>query len=124
MAKTSVKKVEDAARLRYIRVLERFNKSIISYLFKSDEISKEGYDKKVANNLRYLERTPKAQLYKGEYSDLEALVEKMIAYQQGDDSIETIKEELLYRANQLEKSVNRRRYKKDKHNSDMYKEWE
>jgi hypothetical protein len=124
LAKASEKKVEEAARLRYIRVLERFNKSITSYLFKSEEISKETYDRKVDNNARYLDRTPKAALYKGEYSDLEALVQRMIDYRNGDAAIETIKEDLLYRANQLEKSINRRRYKKDKHTASKFKEWE
>lgn len=115
MAKAPAKKVENANRLRYIRVLERFLKSIVTYLFKSEEVSKEVYDKKIDNNRRYLDRTPSVQLYKGEYSDLEALIMRMIDYRNSDEAIEVIKEDLLYRANQLEKSMNRRRYKKEKH---------
>ncbi len=120
----SAKKAEDAARLRYIRMLERFYKSIVGYLSKQEAASKEGYDKKVANNLRHFDRTPKAKLYKGEYSDLEALVQRMIGYREGDTPIGTIREDLLYRANQLEKSINRRRYKKEKHVTDRLGDWE
>ena len=124
MAKVSAKKAEDAARLRYIRVLERFLKSIVSYLSRQEGVTKEGFEKKIDNNLRYLERTTKAKLYKGEYSDLEALVQRMIDYRSADTPIDGIKEDLLYRANQLEKNINRRRYKKDKHASSPFKEWE
>ena len=116
---------EDASkRLRYIRVLERFSQSIVNYLFKTETLSKEVYDKKVANNMRYLERVETLTLYKGEYSDLEALVRQMIAFSQSDETIETIKETLLYSANQIEKSMNRRRYKKEKHRGDAFRDWE
>jgi hypothetical protein len=124
MGKASGKKVESAKRLRYIRALERFSKSIISYLFKSDEVSKEVYDKKVDNNRKFLDRAESVVLYKGDFNDLEELVTKMIAFREGDDDIDTVRETLLYQANQLEKSMNARRYKKDKHTSDKFKDWE
>ena len=124
MAKGSGKKVENAQRLRYIRVLERFSSSIINYLFKSDEVSKAVFDKKVDNNRKYLDRVEAVVLYKGEYSDLENLVQKIVKYRESDEEIETIKEDILYTANQIEKSMNRRRYKKDKHAADMFKDWE
>ncbi|RLA72887.1 MAG: hypothetical protein DRG24_01780 [Epsilonproteobacteria bacterium] len=124
MAKASTKQLENTKRLRYIRTLERFSKSITNYLFKADEITKDIFDKKVDNNLKYLTRTEKVHLYKGEYNDLEKLVEKIIAYRQGEETIETLKDALLYEANQIEKSMNQRRYKKDKHSQDKFKEWE
>jgi len=124
MAKSSGKKIENTQRLRYIRVLERFMKSITSYLAKSEEISREVFDKKVDNNRKYLERIEPVALYKGEFGDLEKLVKKILLFREGDDEIETIREELLYAANQLEKSINNRRYKKDKHTADKFKEWE
>ncbi len=124
MAKASGKKIENAQRLRYIRVLERFSSSIVNYLFKSETVSREAFDKKVDNNRKYLDRTETVPLYKGEYSDLEALVQKIIDYRGGDEAIETVKSEVLYAANQIEKSMNRRRYKKDKHSTDKFKEWE
>ena len=117
-------KTDNAKRLRYIRVLERFSSSIVNYLFKSDNISKEVYDKKVANNLKYLEHVESIALYKGEYNDLEKLIKQMITLKDSDKEIEDIKEELLYQANQIEKSINNRRYKKDKHTNDKYRDWE
>ncbi len=124
MAKSSAKKIEDTKRLRYIRVLERFSSSIVNYLFKAEEPTREGFDKKVDNNRKYLERTEAAPLYKGEYADLEALVRKIVDYRESDTEIESVKEEILYAANQIEKSMNRRRYKKDKHTAEKFKEWE
>ena len=124
MGKASAKQLENTKRLRYIRTLERFSKSITNYLFKADEITKEIFDKKVDNNLKYLSRTEKVHLYKGEYNDLEKLVERIVSYRQSEEVIEIIKDELLYAANQIEKSVNQRQYKKDKHSQDKFKEWE
>lgn len=124
MAKASVKKVEDVSRLRYIRVLERFTSSITKYLFKAEEPTKSEFDKKVDNNRKYLDRVEKIALYKGDYNDLESLVNKILAYRESDEAIETIKENVLYTANQIEKAMNRRRYKKEKHSSDMFKDWE
>ena len=124
MAKASVKKVQDAARLRYIRVLERFTGSITKYLFKVEEPTREQFDKKVDNNRKYLDRVEQVALYKGDFNDLETLVKKILSYRESDADIETIKEDILYTANQIEKSMNRRRYKKDKYTSDMFKDWE
>lgn len=116
--------MNEAARLRYIRVLERFTGSISSYLFKAEAPAREQFDKKVDHHFKYLQRTEKTALYKGDYADLEALVTKILAYRESDEAIEVIKENILYAANQIEKSMNRRRYKKDKHNTDMFKDWD
>ena len=91
---------------------------------RSNDISKEVFDKKVDNNRKYLDRIEPVALYKGEFSDLEQLVKKIISYREDDESVETIKSKLLYQANQLEKSMNARRYKKDKHSSHKFKDWE
>ena len=124
MASISPKKAENAQRLRYIRVLERFSKSITNYLFKSEDVSKAVFDKKVDNNRRYLERVEPVALYKGEFSELEKMVQKILDFRHSDEEIEVIKRELLYMENQLEKSINRRQYKKDKHMTDKFKDWE
>lgn len=124
MAKRSGKKVENAQRLRYIRVLERFSSSIVSYLFKSEAIKKEIFDKKVDNNRKYLDRAETVALYKDDYNDLEKLVQKILDYRHSDAEIEVIKEDILYTSNQIEKSMNRRRYKKDKHTAEKFREWE
>lgn len=124
MAKSQGKKVENAMRLRYIRVLERFMRSISTFLLKSDEVTKEVFDKKIDNNRRYLDRTEPVALYKGELTDLERVVKRMIGLRESDKAIDAIRSELLYEVNQLEKRINDRRYKKDKHTKDKFKDWE
>jgi hypothetical protein len=120
----SNKAIENAARLRYIRALERFHKSVISYLSSTQELTKEGYDKKIANALKLLQRVEEIALYKGDLQDLQKLVQKMIALKETDKEIDDIKDEVLYSSNQLDKTKNARRYKKDKHSSSKYKDWE
>lgn len=120
----SDKKIENAQRLRYVRLLERFFNSIIAYLSKSEEPTKEQYVKRIANNSKYLDRMESVALYKSELTDLEALVKKMKSLAESDKSIEEISEDILYSANKLEQSNNNRRYKKDKHKNEQFKDWE
>jgi len=120
----SQKAIENATRLRYVRALERFHKGIVSYLSTASNISKDGYNKKIENSLKVLQRVDEIALYKGELQDLQKLVKKIIAYKDSEKDIEDIKEEILYESNQLDKSKNARRYKKDKHSSSKFEEWE
>jgi len=120
----SKKVIENSNRLRYIRALQRFQKSILSYLLNSDELTKERYDKKIINAQKLLNRVEESQLYKGELQDLQTHVKKMIAYKGSESDIETIKEDILYSANQLEKSKNSKKYKKDKHSQSKFQDWE
>ena len=76
----SKKAIDNGNRLRYIRALERFHKSINSYLANSQELSKEQFIKKVDNGLKLLNRVEETQLYKGELQDLQTLVKKIISY--------------------------------------------
>ncbi|WP_415397832.1 hypothetical protein [Sulfurimonas sp. CS5] len=120
----SNKAIENSNRLRYIRALERFHKSIISYLMNTPELSMERYAKKIDNALKLLNRIEEIPLYKGELQDLQKLVKKIISLKDSSKSIEDIKDEILYSSNQLDKSKNARRYKKDKHTNSKYDEWE
>jgi len=120
----SDKRVENAQRLRYIRLLERFFNSVISYLTKSEEPTKEQYIKRIVNNSKYLDRTDPVPLYKSELTDLENLVKKMRTLAQSELSIEEISNEILHAANKLEQSNKNRRYKKDKHKNEQFKDWE
>ena len=120
----SKKVVENSNRLRYIRALQRFAKSMLSYLSNSDNLTKEKYDKKIENALKLLNRVEEVQIYKGELQDLQTHVNKMIAYKNSQIDIESIKEDILYSANQLEKSKNAKRYKKDKHSHSKFQDWE
>jgi len=120
----SNKAIENSNRLRYIRALERFHKSINSYLNNTPELTQQGYDKKITNALKVLNRVEEMPIYKGEIQDLQTLVKKMIAYKESEKDIEDIKDDLLHSSNQLDKSKNARRYKKDKHANSKYNEWE
>jgi len=117
-------KFENSKRLRYIRLLGRFISGILSYLAKSDHPTKEQYDQKVDANFRFLEKNEAVKLYKDEYTELEALGQKILDYRASDTDIETIKEELFYAQNQLEKKINARRYKKEKHAGRSQDGWE
>jgi len=120
----SKKAVNNANRLRYIRALERFHKSIVAYLLNTQELTHEKFDKKIENALKLLLRVEEMDLYKGDFQDLQKLVKKMIAYKGSDEDIESIKNDILYNANQLEKTKNGRRYKKEKHAKAKYADWE
>ena len=119
----SQKAIDNSNRLRYIRALQRFHKGVISYLSNTEELTHKSYDKKILNSLKLLNRVEETVIYKGEIKDLQTLVKKMIAYQESEEDIDNIKEELLYSSNQLDKSKNAKRYKKDKHVNTKYDDW-
>ena len=88
------------------------------------ELSIAGYNKKCDNALKLLNRVEEIALYKGELQDLQKLVKKMISMKDSEKDIDDIKEDLIYASNQLDKTKNSRRYKKDKHTSSQYEDWE
>ena len=120
----SQKAIDNANRLRYIRALERFHRSIISYLSNTPELTKKGFDKKIDNALKLLKRVDEIDLYKGELKDLQILVKKIAILKDSEDAIEDIKEKIIYDSNQLDKNKNARRYKKDKHVNSKYDDWD
>ncbi|MDD5156495.1 hypothetical protein [Sulfurimonas sp.] len=120
----SQKVIDNSNRLRYVRALERFHKSIISYLQNTAELSESGYAKKIESSLKVLQKVEETSLYKGDLQDLQKLIFKMINFVDSDKDISEIKEELIYTSNQLEKTKNARRYKKDKHSQSKFDDWE
>ena len=120
----SQKVVDNSNRLRYVRALERFYKSVLAYLSTTQELTAESYNKKITNSLKILQRVEEVALYKGDLQDLQKLVKKMIGYKDSDKDVNEIKEEILYASNQLDKTKNARRYKKDKHSQSKYDDWE
>ena len=120
----SKKAIDNATRLRYIRALERFHKSIISYLLNTPELTSKGFLKKIENALKLLNRVDEIPLYKGELQDLQKLVKKIITYKESTKEIEDIKDEIIYASNQLDKSKNAKKYKKDKHTNSQFSDWE
>ena len=69
----SQKAIDNASRLRYIRALERFHKSIISYFLNTPDLTAKGFTKKVENAKKLLNRVEEIVLYKGELQDLQTL---------------------------------------------------
>lgn len=120
----SIKIIDDANRLKYVRALERFHKSMIGYLLNSSNGKKEEYDRKVDSNLKIFYRVQEVALYKGDLQDLHKLIKKIIELKNSDKNFQDIKEQILYASNQLEKTKNARRYKKDKHSQSKYQDWE
>jgi hypothetical protein len=97
---------------------------MLSYLLTTQNITIEGYCKKVQNSLKVLNKVEEIAIYKGDLQDLQKIVKKIVSYQDSDKEIEEIKDDILYTSNQLEKTKNSRRYKKDKHSHSIYEEWE
>lgn len=120
----SQKVITSSNRLRYIRALERFHKGMLSYLMNTPELTHKSFNKKIVNSLKLLNRIDEVDLYKGELKDLQLLIKKIVGYKDSEQEIEEIKEEILYASNQLDKSKNARRYKKDKHSNSMFDDWE
>ena len=120
----SQKAIDNAHRLRYIRALERFHNGVISYLLNSDKLTNKGFYKKIDNSLKVLNRVDEIALYKGELQELQKLVKKMIEFKDSQEDIADIKEKIVYASNQLDKSKNSRRYKKDKHTNSKFSDWE
>lgn len=118
------KVIDDANRLRYIRALERFHKSIVGFLSAVMDLTHEAYNKKIDANLKILQRVQEVQLYKGDLQDLEILVKKMVSYKDSAKDILDIKSDILYSSNKLEKTKNARKYKKDKYSQSKYDDWE
>lgn len=116
----SQKAIDNATRLRYIRALQRFHKSIMSYLLNTPEITTKTFFKKIDNGVKLLNRVEEIALYKGELQDLQTFVKKIINYKNSQKDIEDIKSEILYGSNQLEKSQNAKKYKKNKHSKSQY----
>lgn len=124
MMAATEKMIENAKRVRYVRALERFHRSIIAYLSTNQELTKEAYTKKCENSKKVLERVESATLYKGDLQDLETLVKKMLQSMDNEEkTIEEIRDNILYEANQLDKTKNARRYKKEKHQSKNFEDW-
>ena len=120
----SQKAIDNAQRLRYIRALERFHRSMLSYLANTPELSKKSFEKKIDNAMKVLNRVEPIALYKGELQDLQSQVKKIIGYKDSEDAIDDIKDTILHDSNQLDKSKNAKRYKKDKYANSKFEDWE
>jgi len=74
--------------------------------------------------MKVLNRVEPIALYKGELQDLQSQVKKIIGYKDSEDAIDDIKDTILHDSNQLDKSKNAKRYKKDKYANSKFEDWE
>lgn len=98
--------IEKDERVRYLRALERFSKSLINIL-KRDDYDEEKFKYRVAKNYEVLKKVQPVfldQPYPKALSEFANLALKI-----------SDKEQLLKSANALEKLKNSKNYKKDKH---------
>lgn len=124
MAATS-KQLTDTKRLKYIRVLERFVRSIMGYLAKEDACSYEGFCTKVATQEGFLHKVEAVPLYKEEFSELFGLVERIrLLAKSPCEDFAALQERLLHDSNRLHKLKNNKKYKKDKHSQKKFSEWD
>ncbi|MBE0491749.1 MAG: hypothetical protein IBX44_05815 [Sulfurospirillum sp.] len=106
---------EKALRLRYVRALEKFINSHISYL-RSNDFDMEILKKKVAKTYEILAKVQAVRLDSPYTFALECYANSIIHIlnMQQIDALH-VRDELIKGANLLQKEKNKNRYKKDKH---------
>ena len=100
-------KNEKAARTRYIRNLEKFYRLSVSAL-KKENFDKELFRQRVLKNAEFFEKSPPVQLNSSYIKELEAFVNTCL-------NLSLDKQELINKANSLDRLKNTQNYKKDKH---------
>ena len=115
----------DAKRLKYVRALERFKRSVAGYLIKDEGRGFEGLKARIAKQKGFLDQVEAADLYKEEFTRLEAFVKMLLRLlDQEQEDYDSLKAELLHHLNQLHKDKNRKKYRKEKHAKAKFSEWE
>ncbi len=119
------KQIEETQRLKYVRVLERFVRSVIGYLVKEDECDFEGLQARVAKQYEFLKKVEPVYLYKEEFQFVERMVQTLLNAADSEcEDFKKLREDLLHQSNIIHKNKNQKRYKKDKHSKKKFKEWD
>jgi len=119
------KQIEEAQRLKYVRVLERFVRSVIGYLVKEEDVDFQGFQARVSKQYEFLKKVEPVYLYKEEFQLVERFVQTLLNLaDHGCDDFEKLREDLLHQSNIIHKNKNQKRYKKDKHSKKKFKEWD
>jgi hypothetical protein len=109
------KQNEKTIRLRYIRVLEKFNTKAIG-LLKYDNFDLELYKKAVLRGYTELQKAKSCELYSEYPLGVKALAQTILdTLQNHSKDFEEERNLILKQANLLDKLKNNNRYKKDKH---------
>jgi hypothetical protein len=121
----SQKQQQETQRLKYVRVLERFVRSVIGYLVKEDESTFEGFVARVEKQYEFVKKVEPVALYKTELQEVEHLVQELLNVADHEcEDFDKLRDDLLHKSNQLHKNKNQKKYKKDKHSKKKFKEWE
>lgn len=121
----SQKQLDEAQRLKYVRVLERFVRSVIGYLVKEDDIDFLGFQARVAKQYEFLKKVEPVYLYKEEFQITERFVQQLLNVSEREcEDFDKLKEDLLHQSNVIHKTKNQKRYKKDKHSKKKFKDWD
>lgn len=117
--------LQKSNRLKYVRALERFKNSNISYL-RDESFVFEVFVKRVTKTFKVLEKVEAIRLdsaYPLALQQYVNLILAALAYEnQDEESQKRVQNNLLKEANLLAKERNKTNYKKDKHKNKKFKE--
>lgn len=119
------KQKDEAQRLKYVRVLERFVRSVIGYLVKEEDVNFEGFQARVAKQYEFVKKVDPVHLYKEEFQLVERFVQQLVNTADHEcEDFDKLREALLHQSNLIHKNKNQKRYKKDKHSKNKFKDWD
>ncbi|MEA3383329.1 MAG: hypothetical protein U9Q20_01445 [Campylobacterota bacterium] len=111
---------EKTIRLRYIRLLEKFNTKAIS-LLKYDNFDLELFRKAVLRGYEVIQKAPKVPLYSQYPVQVQKLSQLILdSLEDHSKDFEKEKEQILKESNLLQKTKNSNNYKKDKHKNKKF----
>ncbi|KIM11538.1 MAG: hypothetical protein KU37_04865 [Sulfuricurvum sp. PC08-66] len=115
---------DELKRIRYIRALERFLRSIMGYLAKEQGRNFGEFCMRVDKQRDFLAQVEAVPLYKEQLLFTQQLVQRILNATtiESSEEFEKLANEILYASNQLHKNKNNAKYKKDKHAKAAYDE--
>jgi len=120
---TNTKREDSSARLKYVRLLDRFLYSIVSFLSKGEDKSIEQFRAKVKSSRKHLDAMEAQMLYREELLQLQKCVFRIYELSDSEESIENIKKEVLKSANLLDKNRQSKKHKREKNLKIDLEEW-
>ncbi len=114
------KQIEKYKRTKYTRELERFLNRIVSFVSKNEALTKEELRDYIDRIFAPLEGIEKVLLNSPYLTELERFVEKSANLPNTDLEIDEIKKEILYGANQLQKTKRKRNSTTVKHKGRLH----
>ncbi|MCK9336689.1 MAG: hypothetical protein M0P43_02535 [Arcobacteraceae bacterium] len=111
---------EKTARIKYIRVVDKFISRAFS-LAKVDDMDFETFKQKIDKFYKEFKKTPKVELY-STYSNMQhSYIDMVLTIANSDGkNYEEYKQKLIKEANLLDKHKNSTSYKKDKHKTQSF----